>query len=158
MLNPHILLISHRGNLSGPNPDYENSPKYIEDAIKEGFDVECDVRLLGNDWYLGHDRSDYKTSFKWLDSHRSKLWCHAKNIEALYLLSEMGLNCFYHSFDDFTLTYSGHIWTYPRASLKLSDRSIAVLPETVKNWEISAAFGICTDEAIQYKKLCVGDI
>ncbi len=155
MLKINTLIISHRGNQSGSNPNYENSPKYIDDAIKAGFDCEIDLRLLGNDWYMGHDRPEYKIDFKWIDERRSKLWCHAKNIEALYLLSEMGLNCFYHDFDDYALTYSGFIWTYPRGNLKLSDRSIAVLPETVKDWDISNCFGICTDQAIIYKSLCI---
>ena len=35
-----MILISHRGNLNGKKVDEENSPKYIEKALKEGFDVE----------------------------------------------------------------------------------------------------------------------
>jgi glycerophosphoryl diester phosphodiesterase len=38
-----MLLISHRGNISGPQPKLENTVAYIEQAINQGFDVEIDV-------------------------------------------------------------------------------------------------------------------
>ena len=38
-----MLLISHRGNLNGPDKKFENHPKYIQNAIKKGFDVEIDI-------------------------------------------------------------------------------------------------------------------
>ena len=37
------LLISHRGNTSGINKELENSPKYIEGAIHNGYEVEVDT-------------------------------------------------------------------------------------------------------------------
>ncbi len=37
-------IISHRGNLDGPIPERENSPDYIDQAIKWGFVVEIDIR------------------------------------------------------------------------------------------------------------------
>ena len=38
------ILISHRGNVTGPNSDRENHPDYIDRAIEKGFDVEVDIR------------------------------------------------------------------------------------------------------------------
>ena len=38
-----MILISHRGNLFGADKERENSPKIIESAIGQGFDVEIDV-------------------------------------------------------------------------------------------------------------------
>ena len=35
-----VTLISHRGNLDGLNPERENSPDYIDEAISKGYDVE----------------------------------------------------------------------------------------------------------------------
>ena len=32
------LLISHRGNLRGPNPDYENNPEHIVKNVLPNFD------------------------------------------------------------------------------------------------------------------------
>ena len=40
-----MILISHRGNISGIEHDNENNPKYINAAIKEGYEVEVDVRF-----------------------------------------------------------------------------------------------------------------
>lgn len=158
MLKTNTLVISHRGNLSGPNPNYENSPRYLEDAINVGFDVECDVHNLGDDnsWYLGHDRLDFKIDFGFFEKHRSKLWCHCKDMYSLYYLSEAGINCFAHNTDSFVLSYTGFIITYPDASLGLSDRSIAMLPEKVKNWKgLESVFGLCTDYPVLYKNLCI---
>jgi hypothetical protein len=38
-------LYAHRGNLFGPKPELENTPDYIDQAIKFGFKVEVDVWL-----------------------------------------------------------------------------------------------------------------
>ena len=38
-----MILISHRGNLKGINPQRENEPLYIVEALEKGFDVEIDV-------------------------------------------------------------------------------------------------------------------
>ena len=35
-----MILISHRGNISGIEHDNENNPKYINAAINEGFEVK----------------------------------------------------------------------------------------------------------------------
>ena len=35
-----MILISHRGNIDGRNPDMENNPSYIMRAVRENFDVE----------------------------------------------------------------------------------------------------------------------
>ena len=34
-----MILISHRGNLTGKNPERENHPDYIKEALDLGFDV-----------------------------------------------------------------------------------------------------------------------
>ncbi|GIR19878.1 hypothetical protein CM15mP35_01390 [bacterium] len=39
------LLISHRGNLRGPNPDYENNPEHIVKNVLPNFDCEVDLRF-----------------------------------------------------------------------------------------------------------------
>jgi hypothetical protein len=40
------IWIAHRGNTRGPNPEKENHPDYILQAIREGFDVEIDVWMF----------------------------------------------------------------------------------------------------------------
>ena len=39
-----MILIAHRGNIDGPNPEMENNPQYIDKAIDSGYNVEIDVR------------------------------------------------------------------------------------------------------------------
>jgi hypothetical protein len=50
-----MILISHRGNINGKQPDKENHPLYIFEAIKQGFQVEIDVWFIDGKFKLGHD-------------------------------------------------------------------------------------------------------
>ena len=144
-----MILISHRGNITGENRAYENSPGYILDAIKKGYDVEVDVRLKSGRWYLGHDEPEYNIDDKFLKN--DKLWCHAKNIEALYGLLNLGVKCFWHQTDKFTLTSNGFIWTYP--GFEVTNKSICVMPEMrakiYQNFDKCA--GICSDKIEEYR-------
>ena len=51
-----MKIISHRGNLTGPQPDKENTPEYVSRALDEGFDCEIDLWLINKDLYTGHDK------------------------------------------------------------------------------------------------------
>jgi len=127
------ILISHRGNTKGLNPDLENNPKYIESAIKLGFDVEVDVWFLEGEYFLGHDNPQYKTNLSFLE--RLPLWCHAKNVNALSsLISNPKIHCFWHQEDDVTLTSRGFLWTYP--GKKVTEKSICVLPEEIPGLDL----------------------
>ena len=75
-----MILISHRGNIDGRNPIYENSDKYCQTAIDKGFKVEIDVWYTDT-WWTGHDRPGYRVDTDFLK--KKEVWCHAKNIEAL---------------------------------------------------------------------------
>jgi len=144
-----MKIISHRGNLIGPNPTRENSIDYIEEAISAGFDVEIDLRVEDNECYLGHDDPQYIVTQYWLSQYIDKLWIHCKNIEALYYFvnNTDGYNYFWHQQDDFTLTSRKYIWTYPRKSY--TEYSVVVMPEWDDvNWNKLRSincFGICTD-------------
>jgi hypothetical protein len=147
-------LIAHRGNIKGPNPQLENSPEYLHAAFQQGYDVEVDVWYFPNSgWWLGHDSPQYKWDNKQFPNF---FWCHCKNINALNefkanVLYPQTCKYFWHQNDDYTLTSSGHIWVYPGKSLGQYFNSIAVLPETVSNWDISKAIGICSDNISKYK-------
>jgi hypothetical protein len=137
-------IISHRGNINGPNPDLENNPKYINKALLNGYDVEVDVNMKNGKLYLGHDKLEYEITLKYLNN--SKLWCHCKDLETLsYLLCYKQIHCFWHQNDDYTLTSNAIIWGYP--GIKSSNDTIIVLPE--KNYkskeELPDCYGICTD-------------
>ena len=146
-----MILISHRGNINGKIPLRENEPSYIKDAIKKGYNVEIDVWWSDNSFYLGHDNPQYKIDVSYLLNNRCyKLWCHAKNIEAIVeMKKEKTINCFWHQKDDITLTSKGHIWAYPgKQPIK---NSIAVMPE-IYNDDLDKCIGICSDYIGNYKK------
>tara|TARA_B100000214_G_C23816298_1_gene557496 strand:- start:227 stop:661 length:435 start_codon:yes stop_codon:yes gene_type:complete len=142
-----VILISHRGNISGKNPALENSPQYIIEALNMGYDVEIDVWYVGEKFFLGHDNPQYEIDESFLLT--TGLWCHAKNISALNRMVEIGAHCFWHQTDDVTLTSKGFLWTYP--GVDLLDNSICVLPEISRYDKIDCA-GLCSDEIEKYRE------
>ena len=145
-----MRLISHRGNINGPNPKMENEPKYIANAILQGYEVEVDIWFIDNVLYLGHDKPQYSVDFRWFRDKITKLWIHCKNIEAVVFFKECGndINYFWHEEDTLTLTSQHHLWAYPgKQPIK---NSIAVMPE-INNDNISQCSGICSDFIKNYK-------
>ena len=139
-----MILISHRGNLNGPKPDQENSPNYINNAISKGYNVEIDV-WFKDEFFLGHDEPLYPVKPEYLIN--TKLWCHAKNIEAVEALKSINSHFFWHQQDDVVLTSKGYFWTYP--GKKLFKNSICVLPEKASYTKFQCA-GICSDYISKY--------
>tara|TARA_R100000152_G_C6782181_1_gene218831 strand:- start:1728 stop:2168 length:441 start_codon:yes stop_codon:yes gene_type:complete len=136
-----MFKIAHRGNTNGPNEKYENSPMYIASALDRGYDVEVDVWFVNNKIFLGHDSPLHLVELGFIK--KDKFWCHCKNIDALEVLLDNGIRCFYHDSDDATLTSDGYIWTYPGE--KLTSKSICVMPEKTE-WAIpSNIAGVCSD-------------
>ena len=142
-----MFLISHRGNVSGPNPQEENKPRYIKQALNNGFQCEIDAWFLDNQWFLGHDAPEHKIQeqFLFIDG----LWIHAKNLSALSRLTVLDTNYFWHQQDNYTLTSKNYIWTYP--GFGLTEKSICVMPETVPDFLITQCSGICSDFIEDYK-------
>ena len=137
-----MILISHRGNTSGPNPDKENSEEYISQALSLGYDVEIDVWGDKKMW-LGHDQPQYETSISFLMNNFRKLWIHCKNLEAMDILSEFKVfNYFWHEDDDFTLTSKNFIWTYP--GKRVCNKSVLVVDDA-RNYSGQICFGLCSD-------------
>lgn len=142
-----MILISHRGNISGIEHDNENNPNYINAAINEGFEVEIDVQFENGEFFLGHDFSQYKINKEFLLN--DKIWCHAKTMGALEALNKIKAHYFWHQEDDYTITSKGYIWTYP--GKELFTESICVLPEKA-NYKEFNCLGICSDLIQDYKK------
>lgn len=144
-----MKLISHRGNLEGPNRQLENSVAYIRSALKQGYDVEIDVWQVENSFFLGHDYPQYKLQDEDLELLTfSSVWCHAKNLSSFLSLLEMKSQCFWHQNDDFALTSTSFIWTYPKK--ELTRISICVTNEMeIDRDEYTAlkekCYGICSD-------------
>lgn len=146
-----MILISHRGNLNGKNVQRENTEQYINLALDQGFDVEIDVWFLENKWFLGHDNPESETSWDFLNN--AKFWIHAKNGDALNMLTHLGLlnkelKFFWHQNDEYTLTSNNILWTFPNK--KLFSNSVCVLPELGINGEINNIKGICSDYISEY--------
>jgi hypothetical protein len=154
-----MILISHRGNLNGRNPDRENTISYIQAALGSGYHVEVDVWHVNNRWYLGHDDPMVPVNEEFLLQRYQtpSLWLHCKNVEALSLLlyfsNHSGFpNFFTHDTDPYTLTSNGFIWAYP--GKPLCNHSICVMPERASYTpeEMAVCSGICSDFITRYKK------
>ena len=109
-----MILISHRGNISGPVPEMENNPIYIDKAIEKGYDVEVDIRgSFSTKFYLGHDEGQYAVPPEWIFARAHKLWLHAKDIQALHSLTQQAsnFNVFWHQEDFYTITTTHSYFT-----------------------------------------------
>jgi hypothetical protein len=96
---------------------------------------------------LGHDNPETKINVNFLEN--PKLWCHAKNIEALYELSKINTRYFWHQNDDYTLTSDNIIWTFPNKII--TDRSICLLYDNIDYKNIPKCYGICSDYVLNIK-------
>ena len=142
-----MILISHRGNITGIEKELENKPDYIFNALDKGFDVEIDIWKYKGDLYLGHDEPNTLLPDRLLEN-KNKLWFHAKNLDSLLDLHQLNVHYFWHQNDDVTITNKGFWWTYP--GKKLFEKSICVLPENF-NQDISLCAGCCSDFIGNYK-------
>ena len=147
-----MKLISHRGNLNGPDKSRENHPDYIMEAIKAGYDVEIDVWFKEGKFYLGHDEPQYLFPYDLLNGYHNKLWIHCKDMDSLSNLNELDssgqkLNYFSHENDLGVLTSKGYIW-----SANVYKRGILVMPEMFNKEPNEDTSGICSDYIIKYKK------
>ncbi len=167
-----IKLIAHRGNLRGPNPQYENTVCYLDVALYSGNDIEIDVwNFLESDiFYVGHDKPIIHQSVPLRYLENPKIWVHCKNQSAYDILSKNPLvNCFQHDKEDWVKTSQGYIWVHSRwspvyftsefTSLDFSDMSKFVFTWFVNNSGSSELdfegekYGICSDYVESYKEL-----
>ena len=143
-----MILIAHRGNTEGSNEEMENNPSYVQNAIKKGFDVEIDVWYTDDGFVLGHDKPQYPIEENFLKNEA--LWCHAKNVEALDAMVKIGVHCFWHQEDDYTLTSRGHVWIYPGEK---PSKSGIMVSKSFDPDLIEKCLGICSDDIMKYKEI-----
>jgi hypothetical protein len=142
-----MIIISHRGNLSGPDPWNENKPSQIKKALNQGYHVEVDVWKTKEGWYLGHDKPQFRIAKNFL--RNPKLWCHAKNLAALgEMIKETRIHCFWHEKDSHTLTSKNIVWTYPK---KKPCRN-SILVSKGARLAKGCMKGVCTDFPARYRK------
>lgn len=154
-------IIAHRGNLSGPDKETENTIESIITAINLGFDVETDIWVENDALYLGHDydkKKFYKKTLDFLLEHSDKLWIHCKNVKALIYLSEFReLNIFGHDNDNYVLTSKHNIFCRP--GFPSNKNVVIVMPEMTPVYmlkDFNNCYGVCTDYPIEIKKNILG--
>ena len=152
-----MKIISHRGNLNGPKLELENTKEYIDIAIENNFDVEIDLWNVKNEYYLGHDKADYKVSLEWLENRKEKLWIHAKNFKAFEKLLEINNNFFffYYTSEPLVLVSNGKIWCHQLEKITIPKNCIAPLlsESSLLENKVTSWFGICTDYPLLLKSL-----
>lgn len=150
-----MIIISHRGNLNGPNPDRENDPAYILEAIGAGFEVEADIWEICGIFMLGHDKPSRISSVSIDENMRKKILFHAKNIYAAVAISQTtNWHFFCHQGDPFVLTSKGYIWQHD-LSLPLTYRSIIPLitMEAIKAHRNFNVHAVCTDYPVKLREM-----
>jgi len=144
-----MILIAHRGNTNGPIPERENTVSYIKEALDKGYHCEIDIcKWDGESFWLGHNEPIEAVDREWLKDNN--VWCHAKNYNALEAMIAMGIHCFFHQKDDYTLTSYGWMWAYP--GMPGGVKTIAVHPEKLSIEEVKKFAGICGDNIEKYKE------
>lgn len=142
-----MIIISHRGNLRGPDPSNENRPNIIEKVLSEtNFHVEIDVWCVENkELFLGHDKPQYKIEASFLDNNR--LWCHAKNLNALefLILNKNNEKYFWHENDKYTLTSNKIIWTFPLQEITKNSIIVCNTLKETQEYYKKNIFGLCSD-------------
>ena len=103
--------IAHRGLISGPNHEAENSMTTVTEWCRQGRSSEIDIWWHCEAFWIGHDEPRERISPEFL--HSEYLWIHAKNADAFYQLQKLsnekgwGLRIFYHTDEDYALTTTG---------------------------------------------------
>ncbi len=150
-----MKFISHRGNISGPVPELENKPDYINQALNFGYEVEIDVWYVNSKFFLGHDSPKYEISLEFLKN--KKLWCHLKNIEAFKQISKLNdIHWFWHEEDKLAITSKGYV--IGLVGYIVQD-TIVIMPDIDEFFhklkQNITYLGVCSDEiaAIQQKIL-----
>ena len=153
-----MLLIAHRGNIHGPNPERENHPSYVDEAIRAGFDVEVDLQVFGRHIYLGHDDYLHEVGANFILFRRNNLWVHCKNHEAaelMYALRNSRIKWFVHDEQPDVLVENSNFKWHHSTNLNFEKNSICVLPEKNKldkSTLMDKVAGICSDYVSDYKK------
>lgn len=144
-----MVIIAHRGNVRGPAGAAENTAEHIISALSMGFDVEVDVWMRGGLPFLGHNGPRTPVSNDMLLDGR--MWCHAKEPDALDFLLSIGSHCFFHEGDEVTLTSRGIILTLV-GRIPIHN-SICMLPEKLRVDGLPNCTGICSDHAEKFRDM-----
>tara|TARA_B110001452_G_scaffold267092_1_gene275701 strand:+ start:162 stop:614 length:453 start_codon:yes stop_codon:yes gene_type:complete len=144
-----MKIISHRGNLKGPDPKNENTQRHIDIALKGSFDVEIDLWKINDKFFLGHDEPLNEVSLEWLESRKKNLWIHTKNFLAFEDLMETNnnYNFFFYTREPLVLVSNGKIWCHK--PFLISNPKNCIIPilhdKFPKRNKYYKWYGVCTD-------------
>lgn len=140
------ILIAHLGNLSGANPDCENSLPYLQAALNQGYHVCCNVVFRGA-FLLPVATGFESVSASFLA--RPRVWCRTGDAVTLDALCGIGAHVV-PAATPTALTSAQFVWSFP--DVPLTPRSIAVFPELARaDWLLAFEHaGICSDEISRY--------
>lgn len=163
-----MRIISHRGNLYGPDKEKENTENYLLEALNSGFDLEFDIWYFASKFWLGHDMP--KRSFsvdsviQWASRYQNQnFYVHCKNtwaLENILIIEKSNIIPFFHDIDHCILLRNNTIWVHPNAvsSISKKNRSIAVISYCKRigyhiDYDIDTTdfYGICTDYPIDVR-------
>jgi len=151
MTKQKIKLISHRGNLNGVNPDRENSPSYIQEAITAGYDVEIDVHWWNSGIWLGHDKPDWEIPLSFLEDIKDRVWIHCKNFQAFSHLLNTDFRIFFHENERYAMINNGLIWAHDLDMINEKCIIPLLSKEQVLGWEETKVYGVCSDYVELFK-------
>jgi hypothetical protein len=143
----NLVLISHRGNIDGVDEAQENTPSYIQAALKKGFAVACDV-IAAHGAFLLPTQSGYQPLPYALLSN-PQMWFLATDGITLDALCAVNAHAVPVS-APVALTSVHYLWCMPGADL--TTRAIAVFPEYAEaGWlESAEPAGVCSNEISRY--------
>jgi len=163
-----MRIISHRGNLTGPEKSRENQEFALIESLERGFDVEFDLWCMGDRFWLGHDvpqkTFSIDTLVHWTSRYSNqKMYVHCKNVWAMEKMTYFVISNmipFFHDADQCILLRDNTIWVHPNAIYTCSskEKSIAVYPSCKKteydvslDINMSGFYGICTDYPVDLR-------
>lgn len=147
-----MRIISHRGNLDGPEIESENRVRRIDEVIFRGFDAEIDLWQTEQGLFLGHDSPLFEVSTGWLSANKGRVWVHCKNIEAAIACRALGMNWFAHDNDPFVSTSHGYIWVHPRNAFGSRQPHAVILD--IEGFRLGDfdldCYGVCSDWPLSF--------
>jgi hypothetical protein len=144
-----MLLISNKGNITGPNVLLENTPEYIDFAIQQGYNVKIDFWYHNNKFFLGTNRPKTQIDWDWLTNIKrlEYLWINCMDTQTFSFLLENGpsLNFFYNKSDNITITSKGIPWS--NITNQYTSNTI-----TCNDTNIDKVVGVCSDWVSKWSK------
>ena len=135
--------IAHRGNLTGPEPTFENRIEYLLHAYDTCGAVEVDIQTHNGQLYFGHDDPQEPVVADLI--MQDNWFCHAKDLESLSKLLELGAHTFWHQQDTVTITSRGYIWCYPDV-YPVHERAVWLdFEDKFTDMELIGGWGLCSD-------------